>query len=54
MASITQTILKHPTDADKTLDAVLEDIVQRGALNRRLVGFDVKSKEVTLTYEAVT
>ena len=53
MATITQTIPKHPTDPDQTLDAVLEDVVQRNALNRKLVGFVIKPKEVVLAYEPV-
>ena len=53
MARITQTILKHPTDSDETLQAILEDVIQRAGLNRKLVSYVIKPKEVTLTYDAV-
>lgn len=46
-----QTIPKHPTDPDRTLDEVLNDIVARNQFDRKLVRFQIRRAEVVLTYE---
>jgi hypothetical protein len=45
------TIPKHPTDPDRTLDEVLNDIVARNQFDRKLVRFQIRRAEVVLTYE---
>ena len=47
----TKTIPRHPTDHDKTLREVLDDVIGQNALNGKLVEREVKAKEVILTYE---
>jgi hypothetical protein len=46
-----QAIPKHPTDPDRTLDEVLNDIVARNQFDRKLVRFQIRRAEVVLTYE---
>jgi hypothetical protein len=46
-----QTIPKHPTDPDKTLDEVLFDVVERNRFDRKLVRYEIKKSEVVLTYK---
>jgi len=46
-----QTIPKHPTSPDKTLDEVLHDVVERNAFDRKLVRYDITPTSVVLTYQ---
>jgi hypothetical protein len=48
---ITDTIPKHPTDCDKTLGLVLDNIVFRNNNGYKLVKYEIKPDEVVLNYK---
>jgi hypothetical protein len=48
---ITHTIPKHPTDINKTLGLVLDDIKFSNQNSYKLVTYEIKPDEVVLNYE---
>ena len=51
MTSFTSRVPKHPTNPDRTLEAILEDIKFRNENGDKLVHHDIHPTEVILTYE---
>jgi hypothetical protein len=53
MANIIQVIPKDP-DPDKTLEDVLDDIVELTSFNHKLLSYDNRTDEVELVYQPPT
>ena len=52
MAQFTKTIPKHPTDCNKTLDAVLDNIKFNNENDTKLMAYSTGDpEEVVLTYD---
>ncbi|MBI5683782.1 MAG: hypothetical protein HZC54_01750 [Verrucomicrobia bacterium] len=46
------TVPKHPTDPNQTINAVLDSVLFRNKNKRRLVKYNNQATQIVLTYEA--
>jgi hypothetical protein len=51
MPQFQKKVPKHPTDCDRTLDAVLKDIKFQNKNGAKLVDYSIEADEVVLTYD---